>query len=560
MGGFTDILPLAGNSNNFCDPEVQTRLQDVNLIVVGRGPLAEELIRKRRASGGRVCWLFTTERPCGAEKIQDLDEQEKLGGSTVSPKQKSTPAKEDFDGDSELLFSVGRFIWNPCSLAVNVPSAKDAATEKTLRKLRRTFGCSELSWRTTGPTIIPLGDDQCYSVLTVSDGHACGIRVLRMESQEIVWELSGTVIFAGVAMHSSLSCLPVRAVATSADVKSLCVDCLNEEAKPYATVDPKHVGIWALIMFAQFLIFFLVMSNYESEISSGYVPWWRATYSLFHGAIGGLTATPFLFGPCLTGRIVSSRAAVVCLVVCAITHFAAPLVPLTNTGTRVSIYLAECLGFGVYFPISLVLQFRYPKPLSDPPRLNAARICRHIAWFFTVAWGCFGNWMVFYAVGLLYVYVSMEYESIASIALPALVGCIELVSVAGLSGIYNRLVYKPRVLVRSAKGSMVGDQKLRFIVPICLTHAYAECARILCVFAVTVKNPQNPWALSLASSLLWNVGARLYGSTFLASVLLPRRYCWLFAPDAGTVLHNEARLCFGYLRHVVLLVVLPATL
>eukprot|EP00928_Gymnodinium_smaydae_P005810 TRINITY_DN11998_c1_g1_i1.p1 TRINITY_DN11998_c1_g1~~TRINITY_DN11998_c1_g1_i1.p1 ORF type:complete len:700 (+),score=49.39 TRINITY_DN11998_c1_g1_i1:109-2208(+) len=549
MVGFTAVVPLpsaADGSLSFCQPEVGTRLQDVNLIVVGRGPLAEELVTKRRASGGRVCWLLTDEKPIGAEVILD-DGEEKDGWRSAS-------FADEEVGKEELLMSIDHFMWNPCGLAVSSASKKNEVLVNEAKHLRQRFSYSELSWRTTGPYIMPLFDSECYSLLTVSGGRACGIRVLHREIPEIVWELPGAVVFAGVVCPSFANCLPICPVKTFADVQDMDLDCLSEEAKPYAIVDPKHVAIWSLIMFAQFVIFFVFMSIFETEKSSGHFPWWRATYSLFHGAIGGLTATPYLFGPCLTGREITGKAAFVCLVTCACTHFAAPLVPLNGSGTRVSIYLAECLGFGVYFPISLYFQFKYPKVLVDPLPFNARRVCRHMAWFFTVAWGCFGNWMVFYAVGLLYVYISKTNESIASICLPAVVGLIELGTVAGTSFVYNHLVYRPRVLTRSVKGSVVGDQKLRLIVPICLTHAYAECARILCVFAVTVKNPHNPWILSLVSSLLWNVGARLYGSTFLASVLFPRRYCWIFAPDAGTVLHNEARLCFGYLRYVVLAV------
>eukprot|EP00928_Gymnodinium_smaydae_P005811 TRINITY_DN11998_c1_g2_i1.p1 TRINITY_DN11998_c1_g2~~TRINITY_DN11998_c1_g2_i1.p1 ORF type:complete len:699 (+),score=33.52 TRINITY_DN11998_c1_g2_i1:98-2194(+) len=548
MVGFTAVVPVpsAGASLSFCNPEVSTRLQDVNLIVVGRGPLAEELVTRRRTCGGRVCWLLTDEKPIGAELV--LDEVE------AQDSVRSYTSTDNNVGEAGLLMSIDHFMWNPGSLAVNSSSKKNEVIVNEAVHVRQRFGYSELSWRTTGPYIMPLCNSECYSLLTVSGGRACGIRILRRESPEIVWELSGAVVFAGVTCPSFSNCLPLPVVKTLADIRDMELDCSSEEAKPYAIVDPMHVAIWALIMFAQFVIFFVLMSVFETEGTLAYFPWWRASYSLFHGAIGGLTATPYLFGPCLTGRVMTGKAAFVCLLTCAGTHFAAPLVPLTGSGTRVSIYLAECLGFGLYFPISLYLQIKYPKVLVDPPRFNAPRLCRHLAWFFTVAWGCFGNWMVFYAVGLLYVYISIMHEGLASICLPALVGVIELLTVAGTSCVYNHLVYKPRVLTRSSKGSVVGDQKLRFIVPICLTHAYAECARILCVFAVTVKNPHNPWILSLVSSLLWNVCARLYGSTFLASLILPRRYCWIFAPDAGTVLHNEARLCFGYLRYVVLAV------
>eukprot|EP00930_Biecheleria_cincta_P015166 TRINITY_DN12749_c0_g2_i1.p1 TRINITY_DN12749_c0_g2~~TRINITY_DN12749_c0_g2_i1.p1 ORF type:complete len:693 (+),score=71.85 TRINITY_DN12749_c0_g2_i1:49-2127(+) len=508
-----------------------TRLSDINTIVIGHGSLAEELVRKRLSFGGRVLWLVTAERPS-------------RGIASVDSKEHATTESE------HVVFDLSRFEWKP----PKVHHVQRSLLNGEVAKLRARLSATRLFWRSAGPEIVGLQEGERYFILTDSKGQRHGIQVRNLESSPS-WTLSGTVLFAGDDFEELPdSCTAVTCIA------DIDLDIENQEAKPWATVDPMHVMLWSIIFFFQFLGYFDLMAIFEAHhLSEGQLPWWRVAFCTVHAAMGGLTATPFLFGPCLTGKSVTGRGAFYMACISQVTHVVSVILPaklLTGKNSFFSIYIVQCLAFLTYFIVSMPIHLWYSMAQCSRSSwwtgITRWRFIRHGAWFALIVFGAFGNWMLMYAVALLYVSIASDAPILASILLPSATSLVEVGTVCLSTAAYRFLVQGPRFRNESANATVHGDQKLRFVVPLCLTRAYAEGARLMSIIAVVVTDPAAQWWWPILMSFAFNIAVRSFLALYLVTSVLPRHWQWVVAPDAGTILHQEVRVMFGYPRFIVL--------
>ena len=128
QGGDQDTCTSMGRL--LSDTRVNVRLLDLNLIIIGTGPIAQELLRRRRAAGGRACLLWTDEWPDGGGGANDASSR--------------LPA---FDLQS-VAFKLPTFRWMPPEM--RPPS------EPALDKIRHAHGCWTSEFSSYGPDVVEL--------------------------------------------------------------------------------------------------------------------------------------------------------------------------------------------------------------------------------------------------------------------------------------------------------------------------------------------------------------------------------------------------------------------
>mmetsp|Transcript_125944 Transcript_125944/g.305997 ORF Transcript_125944/g.305997 Transcript_125944/m.305997 type:complete len:680 (-) Transcript_125944:184-2223(-) len=513
---------------------IKIRLRDICIVVIGQGPVAKRLVERRRAAGGRVCLLWTQETPQGFVEAAHPRQQPCAGGA------------------AEPTWDLSTFAWKP--------PREECSDDRALSMLKKQFGSALLDWRSSGPLLVYLHAGEAYKVVCGDEGQSWGVQVVDTEHPDmpVRWEISGIVIFAGIDVGqraAGLEVCPDEASAIQADVA-----VLREEALPFATICPKHAALWVPLYLVQYLTYYLLMGIYESGMRPGDIPWWRGSFTALVIMPIGYSAFPDFMGVALTGRPVSNLTARLAVAVTYLFgQIASAVVPLGWHGGEwcgLPIFMAVSLAFLPYLLLAAPLHV----VLTRPARANGQGCGKlpwrsHIIWLSWMIFGTFGTWVVLYCVALFYIAALKWNKFLASLALPMLTSAVELGTVIGTMQLYNTLVYLPRVKVSETGEKspvMLGDQRELVILPISITHAYAEATRLVSLLVSTVTEPNWFWVAQLLGCFFFNISLR---STLLTEFLtraMPAKWWCLLAPDSGTILHNEAKLCFGYPRFISL--------
>uniref|UniRef100_A0A7S4R4L4 Uncharacterized protein n=1 Tax=Alexandrium monilatum TaxID=311494 RepID=A0A7S4R4L4_9DINO len=524
------------------------RLRDINIIVIGTGPTAVRLVERRRQAGGRVCWLHTQDKPLRSgpwaqvvsQAFVDAASDERVGGIATG------------DAWDEPLFEAPTFAWAP-------PRVQDAR-DPSFHRRRRQFSSSVLEWRTGGPHIVHLRSDEAYRIVHGARGRSPGIQVVDMSQADfprLRWAVSGIVLFEGsdATVAPGVETCPDDASANLADVAVHC-----EEAKPLAVVRPGHVAVWVPAYFLQYVLYYVLMAVYEPGVRPGQVPWWRGSFAVFLVGPVGYATFPDFMGVALTGhaipgvwpRLVAGATLLISQTAWSIT----PLGWIDGEWCALPIFGAVSAAFLPYFLIAAPLHVWLTRKKRRTELVGRSfPWVQHSLWLVWMIFGTFGTWLVLYGAALAFLSMSKWSPMVASTVLTLLTSAVELGTACGTVFLYDALVYGPRI--RSRMGSrggraMLGDQRELLILPIAITHAYAEGCRLVSLLATTATQPSWIWVAQLLGCNLTNIVVRLTLPTELMSRVLPSCCQCLFAPDAGTGLLNEVKLCFGYPRFISL--------
>mmetsp|Transcript_150862 Transcript_150862/g.482977 ORF Transcript_150862/g.482977 Transcript_150862/m.482977 type:complete len:681 (-) Transcript_150862:543-2585(-) len=540
-------------------PDTQNiRLSDISCIVIGCGHNAQKLVEQRRAAGGRVCWLYTNEAPSSGPLIdQDADAEilaachEGDGLEATSPRPSRGREAHDTpswacprNGGQDLSWDLSTFVWRPCGLIRHQGRPIDTA----VARLRHSMGSTMVAWRTSGPHVVSLQDDQKYRVADCSEFCAPGVQVVNCgpSGEDISWAISGIVIFADA--HDGLA---VDATTPNIDLSVLC-----EEAKPFITVKMAHVVAWSSLLFVQHLVTFILMNTYEPGLRAGDFAWWRASLDVFCCVPFGYSAIPCAFGPALTGRSSAGNVAVSALMGFdfLVAQFAACLLTFGRHASQLrtcSSWAALWLMSVFYLVTMMPVEIRYSASESEtrPIRLW------NIVWFVWILTGTLGAWLVFYGVALVFIKMSEWNQLAASLYLPAMTSAVEMGVMSISVWLYDILVHQPRMRCTKDGTSllhMAGDQKKTLILPVSMSHTFAEATRLVSLLVSTIKQPGWEFVPQLLVCFAVNVTLRSNLWTEAMCRLVPQRWWWLVAPDSGTFLLNEVKLCFGYPRFVAM--------
>eukprot|EP00928_Gymnodinium_smaydae_P014438 TRINITY_DN15289_c0_g2_i7.p1 TRINITY_DN15289_c0_g2~~TRINITY_DN15289_c0_g2_i7.p1 ORF type:complete len:719 (-),score=52.04 TRINITY_DN15289_c0_g2_i7:220-2376(-) len=565
---FSAVVP--GNDN--VDPEEYSSssipLEDISLIVIGRGPIAEEIVRRRRSVGGRVCWLWSERFPL-APLVATQDSITSLWAHRLAFEEHShwdfeTCTHAQAGGVADFRLDMSSFVWKPPKHELHSPLVEQIGLldRKRLWRLRRHFGTSYMAWRATGPDIVRLGLDEDYRLIERCDGRAAGIQVVdsRTSALHVIWEMSGKVVFAGQQfhdfhLHPGATIISSAAAAAQADFGNP-----SEEAKPFVTVNAMHVCMWCGVSFVQFVAFFVLMSIYEPQMQPGDLPWWLVSFSILTIAPFAYSAFPDILGLSLTGRQPERRLAVLLCLVGSLTQFVACVSPagwMHGHWRTWPLYTVQSFFVIMYMTVGLLLYaWKMHRSRKGSAMLGTRFRCyAHVMWYCWILLGTFGIWTILYGVALVYIMLSNWSQVAASLFLPAMTSCVEIGTLMTTVWVYGRLVHAPRMNAsgsRKQNCSMLGDQKLTMMPVICMTHAYSESTRLVSLLVTVVKDPSWNFMYTLLACFLTNVLLRCNVFTEVISRIVPRSWWCLFAPDAGTVMLNEVRVYFGYPRFVSL--------
>ncbi|CAE6960231.1 hda-6 [Symbiodinium sp. CCMP2592] len=246
---------------------VRPDLVDVNLIIIGSCGEAVELLRRRRREGGRALLLWTN-RP-----QQACIKDKPLNGNLRSAK-----------------LNMDSFVWNPAP-------ASDPASP-VVHRMRRQYGCAAVGMSRFGPDILDLRDVECYRVKVDDSGCECGIEVYNEMRGNLLWAMSGAVVFCGPSYrgHGQAVC------SSMAEVKSLDVSVGFQEAMPLATTTTTSVVIALLQNFVFLTAYFVIMKYFEATADSKHWPWWRLSWVLGPGLATGAVIYPRYWGMTLFGH------------------------------------------------------------------------------------------------------------------------------------------------------------------------------------------------------------------------------------------------------------------
>uniref|UniRef100_A0A7S4VS82 Uncharacterized protein n=1 Tax=Alexandrium monilatum TaxID=311494 RepID=A0A7S4VS82_9DINO len=508
------------------------RLLDVNLIVVGQGSVAEELVRRRLCAGGRVFWVWTLRTPV----LPSQDDTSVSADAVLGPSPGHWAcARHDPDGGTDIPWNLESFVWSPPSLSGRMRSCP----EGTLSAFGGLQGSSKYAWRWGGPCIFGLEKNEIYRLQLDKAGHPCGLQGVDAE----LWEVSGAVVCAGVEFRSlkgvTALCETVAA-AREAEVSVLC-----EEAKPFVAVRPLHVAAWGLVYFALCLVFFLAMEGHELHVGPGDLPWWRAGFAL----VLTPAAPSFLVdvhGPSLTGCTGVAVEAAWAGLATAGSAVVAMMTPASRADGRPCTLTASVAGFiclscvGVFgLPLSVVTAWWRGKT-------QRIRWPSHVTWSLVSCAASFGAFCSFYSSAVLYVQLSPISPWAAACILPVMTSLTEMCVIMVTMWAYRYLILGSRL--SGAASTALGDQKAVMAVLFCLTHSTAETSRLVGMLASVVRSPGFVWVPTLLCSAVVNLALRTMQLTSWLLRVVPSQCMWMVCPDAGTILHNEVRLCCGYAR------------
>ena len=502
-------------------------LVDVNLIIIGSCGEAVELLRKRRREGGRAVLLWTN-RPQQAyikEKALTRD----LRG-----------AKLNMDS----------FVWRP-------PPASGPASPM-VHRMRRQYGCAAVGMSRFGPDILDLRDVECYRVKADDSGHECGIEVYNEMRGNLLWAMSGAVVFCGPSYigHG-------RAVCSSIDeVESLDVSVGFQEAMPLATTTAKSVVLTFLQNFAFLIAYFIIMGHFEAMADSKHWPWWRLSWVLGPGLSMGALIYPRYWGITLFGHhppVWFCGLGAVVFITCTGSLYLPIGWAVGSWSTAVnmmtcSVFTASSGGSVIYVGTCVYLHL-LSRRFSSEAQMSPLDWHHHSAWTCAHILTTLGTWVFLYGISLAYVRMELSCPQSAALFLAISTSVTEKVVSRILNFFYTTFIYTPRSSINGSK-SILGDQRRYLTVPVGMTHAYCEAVRLVSLLSVTARSPSWAWMASVLLNVIMNLMERTQLLPSLLVRILPR--CDRMCPGLSHIILHDVRLYTGYAQYVAVLGLLVA--
>ena len=504
---------------------VKVDLVDVNLIIIGSCGEAVELLRRRRQQGGRTLLLWTNRPQQQHVKEKACNAHLRIAGLNMSS-----------------------FVWNP-------PAASDPASPM-VHRMRRQHGCSAYGMSRFGPDIFDLRDVECYRVQVDDFGHECGVEVSDEMSGNLVWAMSGAVVFCGPCYvgHGNSVCSSI------AEVESLDVSVNFQEAMPLATTTTATVVMAFFHSFVFLIAYFIIMGHFELIADSEHWPWWRLSWVLGPGLSMGALTYPQYCGITLFGHQppvwfcgLGSAVFITCMGLLFLPigwtmDFSSPAVKMVTC----SAFTASSGGGILYLGICVSVHLMSRRFSSDGPALDwyrhSAWTCAHL--LTTIGTGCF-----LYGISLAYVWMEMSFPQTAALFLVITTNATEKVASKILNFSYTTFIYTPRSSIDGSK-NIIGDQRRYLTIPVAMTHSYCEAVRLVSLLSITVRSPSWAWLPSVVLNVSFNLMDRTQLLISLAVRVLPR-YDWM-CPGLSLIALHDVRLHAGYAQYVAVLALLVA--
>ncbi|CAJ1408491.1 unnamed protein product [Effrenium voratum] len=515
-------------STDDCSVEVKLS-DDVSLIIVGDGPEAVELLRKRRREGGRACLLWT-HRPPGKADVRRA-------------------GNKDLDA---AKLEVSTFVWKPPSLESSHPEVV---------RMQKENRCWTSCVQRSGPDIVELKPTECYNLTRDSADRENGVEVWDVERMEQVWALTGAVVLCGPELQglSQVHC------ESMSRVNSLDVSVHFEDAKPLATTVTWKVALGIVYSFLHMLLYCWVMGTYEPSASQETLPIWRLSFSL--GVLPfGAFMYPIYWGTTLSGERFSCFGQMVAGVIAVALFSIFALHPSLVTAhddasLRTRPVFVICCEGAIFYILVAFLQQRCTSSgkISDHPdgtKPEKMEWVHHAFWFGAHVLTTFGSWMWLYCVSLLFVYLENHWPVLAACFLTFTTSLTEKVVSKLLGVTYTRMIYHTRC--RPDKGYIRGDQQRFLVIPVAMTHAFCESVRLVSLISVVARNPSWTWLPNVLFNVFVNFLERSNLMLSLATITLP--WCDFMVPGMSMIVLHDVKLHSGYAQYAAVVAIILANL
>jgi len=494
-------------------PTTRFALSDVMLIVIGFGGEAEELCRRRLAAGGHLCALRTDRPPNGAVVSS--------GCFWIPP-------------------ACDRRRWDRTG-ALRLTKARRAAEAAQTR-----CAWESVNLGTEGPDVHVLAPDEDYALIYDEAMGFTGVCVMDGDG-ELLWALSGKVVFAGKAIA-----FPGGVCDTMDGARAEDVSVRDEEAKAFSVPRKTWVAVWSLLYATGVVLVLALGAHFEPRFGGAGPPLWRVAYAFTVPAlsVGGFDRT---LAKAFTGTELlpgGARAEIpFVFLVCALSFLF--FVDTGGATYTFSAYVAMALTVVGSFPPLLIVSLltgRFTESVRRSFAEGSWAWMRQAWWGMWVACGTFGSWLAFYGVAMVFVFAVPVYPTAASFCLPLLTGSVEAALIAAGS-----LVYDLALGGSAGEGQTFrGDQRMLFLSPLFLAHSFAESQKLCSLISAGVKEPGNGWIVSLATGLASNLLSR---SDFARAVVARASPAWftrnVLVLGVSRLIQSRLRYSIGYPRFVV---------
>mmetsp|Transcript_66570 Transcript_66570/g.205866 ORF Transcript_66570/g.205866 Transcript_66570/m.205866 type:complete len:778 (+) Transcript_66570:81-2414(+) len=503
-------------------PAPDCTLSDAMFIVIGTGREAEELCRRRLAGGGHLC-VLRTDRP--------------VKGAMVSSKSFWIPPIPRAKG----AFSAAT---TEATGAVRLAAAKEAAEASR---------CGGAPWKmsinlgTVGPDVHVLAPDEDYALIYDEAMGFTGVCVMDGDG-ELLWALSGKVVFAGKATN-----FPGQVCDTMDKARVEDVSVHDEEAKAYPVAKVSWLAVWSLYYLVGMIVLLALGAHFEPRFEGAGLPFWRMAFPLVLAgpcSVGGFDRTVV---KAFTGVELRSHGALgeipFVVAVYALSYmFMANFGGVTYTFSG---YLAIAVGtVCTIFPMLVVslVAARYTRSVRRTVIVDKWDWKHQAWWGVWITCGTFGSWLAFYAVAMGFVFAVPTFPAAANFCLPLLTTLVETTFVAASSFVYDL------TLCGSGRmsGTFRGDQRMILLCPLFLTHSFAETQKLCSLIGAGVKEPGSGWVISVATGMVSDLVSR---SDFQRAAMVRLLPAWftrnLLVVGVSRVLHYRLRFFIGYPRFIV---------
>jgi len=495
-------------------PTTRFALSDVMLIVIGFGGEAEELCRRRLAAGGHLCALRTDRPPNGAVVSS--------GCFWIPP-------------------ACDRRRWDRTG-ALRLTKARRAAEAAQTR-----CAWESVNLGTEGPDVHVLAPDEDYALIYDEAMGFTGVCVMDGDG-ELLWALSGKVVFAGQAIA-----FPGKVCNTMDKARAEDVSVREEEAKAYPVASGNWLAVWSLLYLAGMILVLALGAHYEPRFGGAGPPYWRVAFTFVLAvpcSVGGFDRTVV---KAFTGVELRSHGALgeipFVVAVYALSYmFMANFGGVTYTFSG---YLAIAVGtVCTIFPMLVVslVAARYTRSVRRTVIVDKWDWKHQAWWGVWITCGTFGSWLAFYAVAMGFVFAVPTFPAAANFCLPLLTTLVETTFVAASSFVYDL------TLCGSGRmsGTFRGDQRMILLCPLFLTHSFAETQKLCSLIGAGVKEPGSGWVISVATGMVSDLVSR---SDFQRAAMVRLLPAWftrnLLVVGVSRVLHYRLRFFIGYPRFIV---------